>query len=165
MSYWFDNLLSDGVHLCPHCRYRPNDERATTQDPHPCIYMEVMTSSFSEPPTGATLLDSGSGYYVTECRFYRPVERDYWRYLQSKQWQDTRKAVLYRDHYKCRNCGATRYLTVHHKTYSRFGHERLSDLITLCRRCHREVHRTPNIMRPRNCNFTPALIEEDGHDG
>jgi hypothetical protein len=31
-------------------------------------------------------------------------------------------------------------LDVHHLTYVRFGHERLEDLLTLCRPCHDAAH-------------------------
>jgi len=36
---------------------------------------------------------------------------------------------------------------IHHRTYERFGHEWLSDLIALCRNCH---------------DLTHALVKENG---
>jgi hypothetical protein len=65
----------------------------------------------------------------------------YERYLRSKAWKKKRAAVLARDK-KCRSCGSTRKLQVHHLTYRRIYQERLSDLTTLCDGCHRRVHRS-----------------------
>lgn len=64
---------------------------------------------------------------------------EYAAYLNSTAWQRKRKKILRRDKHKCRTCGVNRYLVVHHRTYERVGHERLSDLITLCDGCHDAV--------------------------
>lgn len=61
-------------------------------------------------------------------------------YLQSEHWQQLRAQVLERDE-QCCHCGRDRHLTVHHRSYSRLGHERLTDLTTLCARCHRSLHK------------------------
>ncbi|GAA4895614.1 hypothetical protein GCM10023203_57440 [Actinomycetospora straminea] len=42
---------------------------------------------------------------------------------------------------KCRNCGATRRIHLHHLTYTRLGHELDRDLMWLCARCHLWPHR------------------------
>jgi hypothetical protein len=62
-------------------------------------------------------------------------------YLRSAEWKAKRAAVLKRDK-KCRSCGSTRKLQVHHLTYERIYRERLTDLTTLCEGCHRRVHRS-----------------------
>jgi 5-methylcytosine-specific restriction endonuclease McrA len=51
-----------------------------------------------------------------------------------------RAQVLQRDGYCCRQCRARGRLDAHHLTYERFGHEQLSDCITLCRACHDRAH-------------------------
>jgi hypothetical protein len=68
---------------------------------------------------------------------------NYNRYLQSRRWQHQRRRTFRRDHYRCRACGyhgrRGRGLQAHHTTraaYSRLGHERRSDLMTLCVRDH-----------------------------
>lgn len=32
-------------------------------------------------------------------------------------------------------------LDIHHRTYTRLGHERPADFLVLCRRCHKRQHR------------------------
>ncbi|MDE0683155.1 MAG: hypothetical protein OXI63_09595, partial [Candidatus Poribacteria bacterium] len=63
---------------------------------------------------------------------------DYHEYLKSDRWQRLRKSVLTRDNELC-ICGA-KATEVHHKTYARVGHEIPSDLVSLCRSCHQNVH-------------------------
>jgi hypothetical protein len=63
-----------------------------------------------------------------------------------------RRAVLVRDHYKCRKCGWThdqwnpsdpRHLELHHiKRHVRGGENTAENLLTLCVVCHDEAHRT-----------------------
>ena len=68
----------------------------------------------------------------------------YKRYIQSKGWYQKRKQRLKIDNYKCQgeNCkGDDSVLHVHHKTYIRLGNESMSDLITLCRTCHVNLHK------------------------
>lgn len=54
-----------------------------------------------------------------------------------------RREVLRRDRYRCRveSCGHARHLEVHHRVpVAAGGRTELSNLITLCRRCHRMLH-------------------------
>jgi len=61
-------------------------------------------------------------------------------YLKSDHWQRVRKAKLKQAGYRCEKCGAKERLDIHHLTYARLGHERMSDLKTLCRGCHTVQH-------------------------
>lgn len=65
------------------------------------------------------------------------------RYLRSRAWKALRLAVFKRDGYRCEDCGCVVFdmskLDCHHKRYERLGCERLSDLGTKCKRCHRRV--------------------------
>ncbi len=47
-----------------------------------------------------------------------------------------RLRAIERDNHKCIECGAGESLQVHHLTYENEGHEKLEDLVTLCRGCH-----------------------------
>lgn len=59
----------------------------------------------------------------------------------SKIRKSRRKAVLERDNYKCRKCGAIYTLTVHHIIpLHKGGGWELDNLITLCKPCHDEAH-------------------------
>ncbi len=69
---------------------------------------------------------------------------DWWakynEYMRSEKWFEKRERILKRDKGKCVLCNkdATQ---VHHNTYERFGgKERLSDLVSLCKRCHEQHH-------------------------
>lgn len=64
----------------------------------------------------------------------------YKTYLQTKHWHDLRKRIFERDGYCCTRCYCAARLEAHHLTYERLGHELLSDLTTLCNRCHRQIH-------------------------
>lgn len=61
----------------------------------------------------------------------------------SKEAKEWKQAVLFRDEYTCQKCGAVYELHVHHiKPFSKFKDLRFeaSNGITLCSRCHYEVH-------------------------
>lgn len=73
-------------------------------------------------------------------------------YLQSTKWQIKRQQVLSRDNFCCTECGTTENLEVHHdKGYSLIPHEPISNLRTLCRKHHQEVH---------NIHGYPQTLEE-----
>ena len=65
---------------------------------------------------------------------------DYRTYLQSARWAHLRELAL--EHYgdNCTLCGRRDDVNVHHRSYDRLGHERLSDLTVLCRGCHARHH-------------------------
>lgn len=69
--------------------------------------------------------------------------------LKNPRWFLKRKSILTRDGYKCRNCGDTNALHVHHRQYHvvrSTGEFKLpwkykdSFLITLCYKCHQAGH-------------------------
>lgn len=64
-----------------------------------------------------------------------------------------RDAALRRDKYTCQDCGGKRQITVHHKDRNGRGkpqpNNKLSNLKTLCRKCHMREHRE-EIRRPLN---------------
>lgn len=63
------------------------------------------------------------------------------KYLDTTTWQGKREFVLSRDNYTCVICHTYGgKLHVHHKTYKRHGNESLTDLITVCERCHKDLH-------------------------
>jgi 5-methylcytosine-specific restriction endonuclease McrA len=67
---------------------------------------------------------------------------DYQRYLQSDVWQTLRAQAIRRAHGHCLLCPRRSHLEVHHRTYVALGHERVEDLVVLCRECHRRHHGT-----------------------
>jgi hypothetical protein len=57
-------------------------------------------------------------------------------YYRSPEWRCKRLAKLNEAGNKCRRCGATTDLQVHHRTYARLYHEWMEDLEVLCVECH-----------------------------
>lgn len=66
----------------------------------------------------------------------------YSEYLKTEKWSNIRELVLQRDNNKCRHCNKVDNLHIHHLTYANIYNEEdnLSDLITLCSRCHSKEH-------------------------
>lgn len=64
---------------------------------------------------------------------------EYQRYLHSWRWRIIRAVVLALN---CRRCAMCDRLAteVHHRSYDRIGHERLTDLTPVCSECHRQFH-------------------------
>lgn len=78
-----------------------------------------------------------------ESRKARIVElrtMQYKEYLQTEEWQETRRQALKRADFKCQLCNGRGLLDVHHRTYERRGYENAKDLIVLCRDCHSKFH-------------------------
>lgn len=64
----------------------------------------------------------------------------YLAYLNSQKWAELRNKTLERDGYHCSICGNPNNLEVHHLKYpDTLGTEPLSDLMTLCRDCHKRL--------------------------
>ncbi len=69
--------------------------------------------------------------------------------LQNPLWKSKRERIRERDNNKCRNCGTTKQLQVHHKQYhikKESGNFKSpweyneKYLITLCSKCHHKGH-------------------------
>lgn len=58
-----------------------------------------------------------------------------------QQYETLRAAILERDSYRCQSCGLRKELDVHHIIpRGRGGSDNPDNLITLCRRCHHNIH-------------------------
>jgi len=68
------------------------------------------------------------------------VTASYNQYIQSPKWERKRQQRLDLAGDRCELCNRSSNLHVHHRTYERFGEERISDLIVLCRTCHDAFH-------------------------
>jgi 5-methylcytosine-specific restriction endonuclease McrA len=59
-----------------------------------------------------------------------------------KLYAKLRREILERDGWRCQNCGSSKHLDVHHqRPRSALGDDKETNLITLCRECHRILHR------------------------
>lgn len=64
----------------------------------------------------------------------------YLEYLDSRTWARIRDKALERDKYECSICHSPHNLEVHHLKYPDvLGTEPISDLMTLCRECHKKL--------------------------
>jgi 5-methylcytosine-specific restriction endonuclease McrA len=72
---------------------------------------------------------------------YYFADRDYYRnvYLKSDHWRELRKRKLELNPL-CEKCGGNNCVDPHHLLYRNLYDVQLSDLQTLCRKCHAEVH-------------------------
>lgn len=61
-------------------------------------------------------------------------------YYNSPKWYAKRDARYLHDGYKCVKCGSAN-IECHHHTYRRVFRELLTDLVTMCRRCHENTHK------------------------
>ena len=80
-----------------------------------------------------------------------PYESEYDKYLRSSEWQEKRQERLALDNHKCAFCKSTENLNVHHRTYENLGNEDVRhDLVTLCKKCHKEVHEKIKEIKEKN---------------
>lgn len=69
--------------------------------------------------------------------------REWYRnvYLRSLHWRSVRAQKIKETGGKCERCGVGGSLDIHHLSYKNLGHERMSDLQALCRKCHKKRHK------------------------
>ena len=71
----------------------------------------------------------------------RAYKTGYW----SRDYQKWRNAVFKRDKYMCKLCGCNGYMEAHHiKSFTYFPELRfdIDNGLTLCKKCHRLIHKT-----------------------
>lgn len=82
-----------------------------------------------------------NNYSKSEIRSLRSMP--YRKYLETYHWQLLRKAVFKYYGKRCFDCNMSyllKHLEAHHLTYKNRGHEKIEDLIPLCRSCHKSRH-------------------------
>lgn len=71
------------------------------------------------------------------------AQQQYRAYLRSPRWRIIRWLRKRIDGNRCRTCGETKRLEVHHSEYTHRGKSwwgELMDVITLCDECHEKIH-------------------------
>jgi len=61
-------------------------------------------------------------------------------YESTGEWRTKRKLCLQAVDSKCRGCGGSRNVDVHHNTYDNYCIEYFADLVVLCDGCHDAFH-------------------------
>lgn len=89
-------------------------------------------------------------------------DQKYEDYISSPEWAEKKQARMNLDGHECQGCRSDKDLRVHHVTYARFGgRERMSDLITVCERCHRLIHKIYKPMAgPRLATVTSRVLKQ-----
>ncbi len=64
---------------------------------------------------------------------------EYARYLESQRWRTLARAVRMRAKGKCEICLRANGEECAHLTYERIFNERMTDLLWVCKKCHREL--------------------------
>ena len=86
----------------------------------------------------------------------RNLLRKFWMKLNEKKLRIWAKAVKAKALFKCKRCGAKKYLEAHHiypKIYHPSKAYKLSNGVCLCRNCHREADDSLHSMVAlRDCN-------------
>lgn len=77
---------------------------------------------------------------VKECNNDTSKFTRYSNYIQSEDWKLKRKQVLIRDNNLCQICKKVAAEEVHHLTYDNLFNEKLEDLLSVCKICHKELH-------------------------
>ncbi len=90
---------------------------------------------------------------MTECN--PRVRPEYLSYLESAEGRSKRAVALERAGNRCRVCSGHRDLEVHHISYERLGHERMSDLVVLCADHHHTVTIAIRYKRSRRSPSSP----------
>lgn len=72
-------------------------------------------------------------------------------FLNTIYWKVICMRRKYLDDCKCTICGSGKKLHVHHVTYNHHGDERhhFEDMLTVCKKCHDDIHRKEGIIRPK----------------
>lgn len=69
-------------------------------------------------------------------------------YLRSEHWKQVRYKRLKYDKFRCRLCGSTENLNVHHTRYDNLRDEDIKhDVVTLCYTCHSMAHTIKNFSK------------------
>lgn len=71
--------------------------------------------------------------------------------LRTSEWEQVRKEVMKRDGFKCRKCGETGSLAVHHIIpFRKSRDDSPENLMTVCGSCHTTLENTYRKLGPTN---------------
>jgi len=87
--------------------------------------------------------DDEQRFIRQQIEYYKnSIAYKYHRYLLSDQWKELRLHIFERDNNICQHCKLNPAEEVHHLTYNSIYKEPLSDLISVCRTCHQQIHKS-----------------------
>lgn len=159
--YWADKRLSGTIKDA----YKQVFGGIYKPPPRPAIrYCEECESIIPDTMTSWSGANQSQYYICSQCKEKREQKwkaadearqrrltelrtMPYKAYLQSSEWQETRKDALRRARYRCQVCNSDGRLNVHHRTYERRGCEYASDLLVLCSNCHETFHEVSALVK------------------
>ena len=89
--------------------------------------------------------------------FLQKYPGGYYEYIKSPEWKAKARQRWILDRGQCAFCHTGKNLQCHHITYENLGSEPMDDLVTLCEKCHAEVHQE-DIRRKQNENLNNTRI-------
>lgn len=95
--------------------------------------------------------------------FEKHSEITYAEYLRSDHWKDVK--VRFRQSQSpqcCLVCGQEQY-DLHHRTYKNMGHERMWDVVPLCRHHHFTLHRVAKMRGDDMWKLTRQFVKSYGN--
>lgn len=133
------------VWLIPYVELKKID-RPPIREPHPVEYspdegdvmlewVEATLKRISQ------IVDQREAHRQYE-NFVQHGKEYYFRWTKTLRYKALRDKRLKHDKYQCQLCGTGKNLIIHHVSYEHLGEaSEFDDLVTLCRKCHQEVHR------------------------
>jgi hypothetical protein len=71
---------------------------------------------------------------MTKLEYKKYLKTEHWLELKKRMWSSNVPKV-------CFACGIGNCkLAIHHRTYTRIGREKISDLVFICDGCHKKIH-------------------------
>lgn len=79
----------------------------------------------------------------TKTNNYSAPDRinEYHQYIKSVKWKSKRELLFNERGKMCQKCGSHNDIQVHHLTYKNIFNEPLGDLMVVCRKCHKKIHK------------------------
>ena len=86
---------------------------------------------------------------------------DYNNYIQSKEWEIKKREILHNKTFrKCCVCESkNRPINFHHINYKNLGNETEKDLISICTKCHKSLHKWMKLNRIKDFENKKQLID------
>ena len=89
---------------------------------------------------GIRLADNRRGWRRPKEYFPILSRVDYRLYLLTTYWAKKRVWAIRKNGGRCHYCQGDEHIQVHHLSYDRLWHERLTDLEVVCSSCHKRIH-------------------------